>query len=212
MNPGPREGENPGPGWHPDPHGKASLRYWDGTRWTQHVSEDPAASQAPSVLGGGSSQHGGSGWLNRNWPWIVAAVAGLIVGVAAGGGGDTSKSTPEARTVTETQTETQTETERKVKTVQQEQAPTPSRAPSTGGESYSGSGEKNLGTIDVATESVLSWRNSGSVFNISNDFNDANTIDATSQAHSGETTVAAGTYHKVHVIADGDWSFTLRPK
>jgi hypothetical protein len=25
-------------GWHPDPHGRHELRYWDGTQWTQHVS------------------------------------------------------------------------------------------------------------------------------------------------------------------------------
>ncbi len=24
-------------GWYPDPHGKAPLRYWDGTTWTEHV-------------------------------------------------------------------------------------------------------------------------------------------------------------------------------
>jgi hypothetical protein len=26
------------PGWHADPHGRHHLRYWDGTRWTVHVS------------------------------------------------------------------------------------------------------------------------------------------------------------------------------
>jgi hypothetical protein len=25
-------------GWHPDPSGKNELRYWDGSRWTDHVS------------------------------------------------------------------------------------------------------------------------------------------------------------------------------
>ena len=25
-------------GWYPDPHGKAALRYWDGTVWTENVS------------------------------------------------------------------------------------------------------------------------------------------------------------------------------
>ena len=28
-------------GWHPDPHG-AGLRWWDGQRWTEHVSDRPA--------------------------------------------------------------------------------------------------------------------------------------------------------------------------
>jgi hypothetical protein len=25
-------------GWHPDPHGQARLRYWDGSQWTEHTS------------------------------------------------------------------------------------------------------------------------------------------------------------------------------
>ena len=25
--------------WHPDPHGIARLRYWDGTTWTEHTAE-----------------------------------------------------------------------------------------------------------------------------------------------------------------------------
>jgi Protein of unknown function (DUF2510)/Phospholipase_D-nuclease N-terminal len=28
------------PGWYPDPHG-AGLRWWDGQRWTEHVSDRP---------------------------------------------------------------------------------------------------------------------------------------------------------------------------
>jgi uncharacterized RDD family membrane protein YckC len=27
-----------GAGWHPDPHGEARLRYWDGSQWTDHTS------------------------------------------------------------------------------------------------------------------------------------------------------------------------------
>lgn len=26
-------------GWNPDPSGEHELRYWDGTRWTEHVSD-----------------------------------------------------------------------------------------------------------------------------------------------------------------------------
>ena len=26
-------------GWHPDPHGRHQLRYWDGNGWTDHVSD-----------------------------------------------------------------------------------------------------------------------------------------------------------------------------
>lgn len=27
------------PGWHPDPTGRHAVRYWDGTRWTDQVSD-----------------------------------------------------------------------------------------------------------------------------------------------------------------------------
>ena len=29
----------PPPAWHPDPTGEHRLRWWDGTRWTEHTSE-----------------------------------------------------------------------------------------------------------------------------------------------------------------------------
>jgi len=31
-------------GWHPDPQGQAALRYWDGSQWTDHVSDGQPAS------------------------------------------------------------------------------------------------------------------------------------------------------------------------
>lgn len=33
--------------WQPDPTGRHELRYWDGTRWTEHVSDRGATSQDP---------------------------------------------------------------------------------------------------------------------------------------------------------------------
>lgn len=33
------------PGWHPDPHNPAQWRYWDGIRWTEHVSGGGPVSQ-----------------------------------------------------------------------------------------------------------------------------------------------------------------------
>jgi Protein of unknown function (DUF2510) len=32
-------GPAPGAGWHPDPHGQARLRWWDGSQWTDHTSQ-----------------------------------------------------------------------------------------------------------------------------------------------------------------------------
>jgi hypothetical protein len=48
------------PGWHPDPYGRHEFRWWDGTRWTEHVSDRGAM----SVDGGTTAtenSHGTSG-------------------------------------------------------------------------------------------------------------------------------------------------------
>ncbi len=31
--------QSQGAGWHPDPHGQARLRWWDGSQWTEHTSQ-----------------------------------------------------------------------------------------------------------------------------------------------------------------------------
>jgi len=33
--------------WHPDPSGKHELRYWDGSKWTDHVADNGVGSQEP---------------------------------------------------------------------------------------------------------------------------------------------------------------------
>jgi hypothetical protein len=37
----------PTPGWHPDPTGRHEYRYWDGTRWTDDVSDNGVTSVDP---------------------------------------------------------------------------------------------------------------------------------------------------------------------
>lgn len=39
-------------GWHPDPYRRFEMRYYDGTRWTEHVSSRGIASIDPSPLDG----------------------------------------------------------------------------------------------------------------------------------------------------------------
>jgi hypothetical protein len=57
----------PGPtlppaGWHPDPAGRHEHRYWDGTRWSDHVSDrgltsvDPVAGPGPAVVAAAQAQ------------------------------------------------------------------------------------------------------------------------------------------------------------
>jgi hypothetical protein len=50
----------PPPGWHPDPTRRFELRYWDGTRWSDHVATsggwrgtDPVGSGAPPAAAPG---------------------------------------------------------------------------------------------------------------------------------------------------------------
>ncbi len=33
--------------WHPDPTGRHELRYWDGTQWSEHVSDGGVQSTSP---------------------------------------------------------------------------------------------------------------------------------------------------------------------
>jgi hypothetical protein len=42
---------NGGPSWMPDPTGRHALRFWDGGRWTEHVSDQPEQSAVDPVSG-----------------------------------------------------------------------------------------------------------------------------------------------------------------
>ena len=71
------------PGWHPDPQGRHEHRFWDGTAWTDQVSDggvvstDPVVHDEPAggagsgqasdetVIGAGSLPGAGSGPLRR---------------------------------------------------------------------------------------------------------------------------------------------------
>lgn len=48
--------------WHPDPTGRHQLRYWDGTAWTDHVSDGGVPSVDPMGPPGPTPTSGGSGF------------------------------------------------------------------------------------------------------------------------------------------------------
>jgi hypothetical protein len=74
--------------------------------------------------------------------------------------------------------------------------------------SFSGNGRKNLGTVRVPEDLTLRWTCDGGVFQISADGG----LFVNSQASSGTSAVAAGTYRDVVVNAIGNWTITIKPE
>ncbi len=79
---GPPASGNPAapPGWHPDPWDPAGLRYWDGSRWTGHVSGGyGAARPAPNPV----EERTAARWAKAGLAWAgpalaVASIAGAF--------------------------------------------------------------------------------------------------------------------------------------
>ncbi len=76
-------GPAPAADWYPDPSDPRFLRYWDGTRWTEHTS--PVASPVAGGPQGGVAPSGGS---SNKVLWIVLGIVGgfvllVVIGVIA---------------------------------------------------------------------------------------------------------------------------------
>ncbi len=67
--------------WHPDPFGRHELRYWDGVRWTEHVSSHGKQAVDPPVGGGAVPT------TRRPAVKIVGDVAKAGAGTGTQGGG-----------------------------------------------------------------------------------------------------------------------------
>src|SRR4051812_4183120 len=216
-------GGPPPPGWYADPDG-GGTRYWDGSGWTEHRSAqytaptmpppDPrsrAANPTPPASAGTGARPTRGDWWPSNWKWVATGVGGLIVGVALGATDQTSSTKTDTETVAKVRT--RTETVRSVKTVRERPPARRSAAPSTGGgggggvQSYSGNGGKNLGTIEVPSDSTLEWTNDGDIFQIFT----SDGVPVNSQAHHGTTELTAGTHSDFQVNAIGDWTIKIRP-
>jgi uncharacterized protein YxjI len=79
AQPQPQQTGQHAPGWYPDPFGRHETRWWDGSRWTEHVAshgrqgvDPPAGGEVPTInrptdkivrdvqrVGGAVSPHGG---------------------------------------------------------------------------------------------------------------------------------------------------------
>lgn len=93
----------PQPGWYADPAVPNQLRWFDGSRWTQHIRPKPAGPSVPTPSGPGTwpgQPHVASiegGTARRSWfarhkflTGLGAVVAFLVVAGIAGGSGDDS--------------------------------------------------------------------------------------------------------------------------
>src|SRR5437867_2148920 len=79
--------------WYTDPTGRHQLRYWDGSQWTPHVSDDGVTAADP--LGTGDSALGGFGGIEvstrDHQPEAIKKQVREKAGIgtpAASGGGD----------------------------------------------------------------------------------------------------------------------------
>src|SRR5688500_9966452 len=71
------DGEQPAPGWYPDPMDSTGLRYWDGKRWT--VEEAPTGSGPSAPPEEAAVQRPPRTLVSVAWPTIgVLALCGLI--------------------------------------------------------------------------------------------------------------------------------------
>jgi uncharacterized Tic20 family protein len=62
-------------GWYPDPQRPGAQRWWNGSSWTEHVSEQPAAPAFSSSVGTPSAP--GVSPDSRNWA-IAAHLSALV--------------------------------------------------------------------------------------------------------------------------------------
>jgi hypothetical protein len=70
----------PPPGWYPDPGGTNTQRYFDGTKWTDHLPpfNQPSGPAAPAA----------ARKKRKKWPWIVAGVVVLLIVITGLSGND----------------------------------------------------------------------------------------------------------------------------
>lgn len=150
---------------------------------------------------------------------IYALAAGVAAVCALAGCGTTktiTKTVAETRTVTSTRTMTKLRTRTRTRTrivhvtatvTRQEAAA--AAAESEGPGNYSGNGQKNLGTIVVAQNSTIEWTDDSEDFGV---VSELGRIAISSEAKSGSSYVAAGTYSEVTVIASGNWTIKIVPR
>lgn len=126
--------------------------------------------------------------------WLISVGVGLIL---AGCGGATQTVTEPGTTVTVTGTPSATST-----------APAAARPGA-----YHGNGTKSLGTITINTPSTIAWTCSGcAAFAFTSAPSGTTAIAISSNARSGTSQIAAGSYPNAQIISNGDWTITVTPQ
>lgn len=137
--------------------------------------------------------------------------AGAITGCGSGGPAETVTvaGAAETTTVDETVTETveETETVTVTETVKAKPKPKPAST-GDGGRTFTGNGTKTIPPVRVRTGGNLRWKCPGNEYGFSiydRDFE----LGVTSDANSGNTYVAPGTYQGVEISGFCDWTVTF---
>jgi len=158
--------------------------------------------------------------------WQIAL--GVAASIVLTGCGSTKLvTTTETQTQTTSTTVTTTETHVHVKikrgppitttqtTTHTLTASSPAYEPSSSGQSFSGNGEENIGTVHVRQDSELYWSCpscGGDNFTIENSDGDSDIAVNALGPTSGKTFIDAGTYHDVTVNTEGgDWTLSIHP-
>jgi hypothetical protein len=97
----PPSAQNPDPGWYPNPSGEG-LRWWDGTRWTDHVHPADSTPVETSEAGRYPLRYA----LLDRWPLLlggtVVVAAAVVAVVLLTGGGESGSGGAQEQAVTET--------------------------------------------------------------------------------------------------------------
>jgi hypothetical protein len=82
----------------------------------------------------------------------------------------------------------------------------PARAKVGKAQTFSGDGDKTLGTITLKRSAVVRWTSTGGSFAL---VDGAKKVSISGDAKSGQTFIAAGDYKSVKVTAKGHWTLSL---
>ena len=162
-------------------------------------------------------------WWQRGWGVTTIGVAGLLVGAGVGIAANAHTETVTTRNTTtavraapapvhtETQTVTHTVTHTFALTTP-EPSHTVASAPGSAPTTFSGSGQKLLGTITVPQKSAIHWQAGGGYFHLGTGPPEFTVYELSKKGTSGKSGIARGTYSHLEVTAAGEWSFTLTPE